>query len=175
MSADTLEGVREKLQEIAEGRGPFSRDQLTHASNTIDHAKALAVEIIATLDRMEVVAWAIVEPGGRPYANLWRSLPEKLKPAFSVIEEAAVNSNLYNPTVESALRELHSLLVRPSAPDGLREALKEAGSLADWECGWRDACANEPHDPDGRDFDRARDRFRAEIARAPQSGGPDDD
>ena len=35
--------LREALQEISIGRGPYSRDPLTHADNTIDAMKAVAL------------------------------------------------------------------------------------------------------------------------------------
>lgn len=34
------------LEEIAKGEGPFSMDQLTHAGNTIDAMKGLAIEAL---------------------------------------------------------------------------------------------------------------------------------
>lgn len=37
----------EALQQIAEGKGRFSRDPLTHASNTVEDMKALAEAAIA--------------------------------------------------------------------------------------------------------------------------------
>ena len=37
----------EALKEISEGKGRYSLDKLTHASNTIDDMKALAIEAIA--------------------------------------------------------------------------------------------------------------------------------
>ena len=44
--ASSLRATRDKLrgalEEIAKGEGPFSRDPLTHASNTIDAMKELA-------------------------------------------------------------------------------------------------------------------------------------
>ncbi len=39
--------VRAVLEEIAKGEGPFNRDPLEHASNTIDAMKALASEALA--------------------------------------------------------------------------------------------------------------------------------
>ena len=47
---DTPRTVRDVLEEIAEGRGPFSRDHLTHAANCIERSKELAAEGIALLD-----------------------------------------------------------------------------------------------------------------------------
>lgn len=35
--------LRAALEEISEGRGPFSRDQLTFCSNTVEAMKALAL------------------------------------------------------------------------------------------------------------------------------------
>lgn len=49
-NADMIASVpemREALQEIAKGKGRFSRDPLTHASNTIEDMKALAVGALA--------------------------------------------------------------------------------------------------------------------------------
>jgi hypothetical protein len=45
-----IEKAREALAKIAEGAGPYSRDPLTHAANTIDAMKALAVKALATLE-----------------------------------------------------------------------------------------------------------------------------
>ena len=41
-----IERLRKALQQISKGEGPFSRDPLTHASNTIDAMKAEAVEAL---------------------------------------------------------------------------------------------------------------------------------
>lgn len=42
--------LREIIQEIAEGRGPFNRDQLVFANNVIEKHKTLAAEALAILD-----------------------------------------------------------------------------------------------------------------------------
>jgi len=42
---DVREELIERLTEIEEGRGPFSRDHLTHASNVIEHSQAHAKRI----------------------------------------------------------------------------------------------------------------------------------
>lgn len=39
--------VLDALREIAKGEGPYSRDPYTHACNTIDAMKALALDAIA--------------------------------------------------------------------------------------------------------------------------------
>lgn len=39
--------LEDALQQISEGRGRFSRDPLTHASNTIDDMMAIAVGALA--------------------------------------------------------------------------------------------------------------------------------
>ena len=36
------DAYRKALEEIVKGEGPFSRDQITHASNTIEAMKAIA-------------------------------------------------------------------------------------------------------------------------------------
>ena len=38
--------IVEALEEIGEGKGPYSRDQLTYAENTIDAMKALAIATV---------------------------------------------------------------------------------------------------------------------------------
>lgn len=38
--------LREALQEVAKGEGPFSRDQLTHAQNTIEAMKEIALNAL---------------------------------------------------------------------------------------------------------------------------------
>ncbi len=49
--------------------------------------------------------------------------PSEWKPAWSVVEEAAKDSGLYNSTVQSALNELKQLVSRPSVePGAAREA-----------------------------------------------------
>jgi len=40
--------LRRALMEIAEGRGRFSTDQLTHASNTVEDMKELAENALGT-------------------------------------------------------------------------------------------------------------------------------
>lgn len=42
--------LRRALMDIAQGRGRFSMDQLTHASNTIEDMKQLAVDALAPTD-----------------------------------------------------------------------------------------------------------------------------
>lgn len=42
-----MSALKEALEEIAKGEGPFSRDPLTHASNTIDSMVAIAVTALA--------------------------------------------------------------------------------------------------------------------------------
>jgi hypothetical protein len=41
-----IAAMREALEKIAKGEGRFSRDQLTHASNTIEDMKAIAEEAL---------------------------------------------------------------------------------------------------------------------------------
>lgn len=41
------ERLRAALTEISEGRGPFSRDQLTFATNTIESMKQIALDALA--------------------------------------------------------------------------------------------------------------------------------
>ncbi len=43
---ETQPEMYEALKEISEGRGRYSRDELTHASNTIEDMKALAVQAL---------------------------------------------------------------------------------------------------------------------------------
>ena len=45
LSADR-DALRLALARISEGRGRYSQDQLTHASNTVEDMKALAVEAL---------------------------------------------------------------------------------------------------------------------------------
>ena len=45
-----VEALRPHLEEIAQGLGPYSRDQMQHAENTIDNAKRLATKCLAILD-----------------------------------------------------------------------------------------------------------------------------
>lgn len=40
--------LRAALQEISIGRGPFSRDPLTHADNTIEAMKGVATQALAS-------------------------------------------------------------------------------------------------------------------------------
>ena len=44
-----IERKDEALREIAQGSGPFSRDRLTHAENTIESMKELARAALAPL------------------------------------------------------------------------------------------------------------------------------
>ena len=44
-------GLLDALKEIAKGEGPFSTDHMTHAENTIDAMKAIAVEAIANAEK----------------------------------------------------------------------------------------------------------------------------
>lgn len=41
------------LREIAKGAGPYSRDPLTHASNTIDAMRAIAKDALAAIKSAE--------------------------------------------------------------------------------------------------------------------------
>jgi predicted nucleic acid-binding Zn-ribbon protein len=43
---DRIEELKSALSEIAEGRGPFSRDPLEHADNCIEDMKRIATEAI---------------------------------------------------------------------------------------------------------------------------------
>lgn len=43
-------GMYEALQEIAEGKGRYSTNQLLHASNTIEDMKKVAKKAIAKVD-----------------------------------------------------------------------------------------------------------------------------
>jgi len=45
------ERLRQALAEIAKGEGAFSRDPLTHASNTIDNMKRLAEQALLPNDQ----------------------------------------------------------------------------------------------------------------------------
>jgi len=45
--AATIVAQRQVLAKIAEGRGRYSRDQLTHADNTIEDMKKLATDALA--------------------------------------------------------------------------------------------------------------------------------
>lgn len=47
-AADEVERLRLALAEIAKGEGAFSRDQLTHAKNTIDSMKQIARGALGT-------------------------------------------------------------------------------------------------------------------------------
>ena len=49
-----LRDAREALEEIAEGKGRYNTDPLTHASNTVEDMIALAVEALA--NKQESVA-----------------------------------------------------------------------------------------------------------------------
>lgn len=53
---------KEALTFIAEGRGTFSTDHLTHASNCIDEAKEKASAILADLEQYEVVEGYVKAP-----------------------------------------------------------------------------------------------------------------
>lgn len=44
---DEVARLRSYMTEIAKGEGPFSRDQLTHAYNTINAVKQLATDALA--------------------------------------------------------------------------------------------------------------------------------
>jgi hypothetical protein len=46
-AANEIERLRTALTEISEGRGPFSRDQLTFATNTIESMKQIAIDALA--------------------------------------------------------------------------------------------------------------------------------
>lgn len=46
-AAARIEALERALAEIAEGKGRFSRDPLTHASNTVEDMKAIAVAALA--------------------------------------------------------------------------------------------------------------------------------
>ena len=41
----------EALQKIAEGKGRFSRDPLTHCSNTVEDLRQLASEVLAKIEQ----------------------------------------------------------------------------------------------------------------------------
>jgi hypothetical protein len=53
LAREKSELLRAALQEIAEGRGTYSRDPLTHASNTIDEMKALALSALSPTTLIE--------------------------------------------------------------------------------------------------------------------------
>ena len=50
MTKDQETQVLEILRQITQGMGRYSRDPLTHASNTIDDMKQLASEAIAIME-----------------------------------------------------------------------------------------------------------------------------
>ncbi len=50
MTEDKLKIAIEALKDITQGVGVYSRDQLTHASNTIDAMKALAQSALDKID-----------------------------------------------------------------------------------------------------------------------------
>ena len=46
-AGDEIERLRAALTEVSKGEGAFSRDPLTHASNTVDSMKQIALDALA--------------------------------------------------------------------------------------------------------------------------------
>jgi hypothetical protein len=60
--SNVIERTLEALEEIVEGRGPFSTDPLTHAANCIEAMQEQARAAIAELRRYEVVEDSFLAP-----------------------------------------------------------------------------------------------------------------
>ena len=77
--AEKLSAIREALEVIQRGDGPYSRDPLVHAGNCIDAAKEHATTALSALDSIEVLSDEDVDAvAHKIYNNRVNYFPEPL-------------------------------------------------------------------------------------------------
>jgi hypothetical protein len=70
-AANEIERLLAALTEISEGRGPFSQDQLTFATNTIESMKQLALDALTNEDEKPPrEEWSsVMDAAATPFAD----------------------------------------------------------------------------------------------------------